>query len=142
MPSNPPPAGRTRRISRRQFARDAALAGAAAALLPSSARALPQQPAAASDQLPPSAAADFAKLPSASQAEVEAKYQAVLGRYGRSFTAAQKTEVRRQLIGAQKALDALRAFPLENSDAPATVFRPYRRPSRPASKPAAGAGKR
>jgi len=66
----------------------------------------------------------------------------VLGRYGRSFTAAQKTEVRRQLIGAQKALDALRAFPLENSDAPATVFRPYRRPSRPASKPAAGAGKR
>ncbi|HUK86765.1 MAG TPA: twin-arginine translocation signal domain-containing protein [Terriglobales bacterium] len=142
MPPNPPPPDDSRKISRRRFARDAALAGAAAALLPSSALALPQQPAPAPAQLPPSAAADFAKLPPASQAEVEAKYQVVLKRYGRSFTAAQKTEVRRQLIGAQKALDALRAFPLDNSDAPATVFRPYRRPAQAPGKPAAGAGKR
>lgn len=142
MPSNPPPSGTTRKISRRQFARDAALAGATAALLPSTALAQPQQAAPAPAQLPPSAASDFAKLPPASQAEVEAKYQAVVNRYGRRFTGEQKTEVRRQLIGAQKALDALRAFPLENSDAPVTVFRPYRRPPRPAEKPAAGAGKR
>ena len=90
MPSDPP-AGGTRKISRRQFARDAALAGATAALLPSAALSPPQQPAAAPDQLSPSVAADFSKLPSASQAEVEAKCQAVLARYGRSFTAAQKT---------------------------------------------------
>jgi hypothetical protein len=142
MPPDPPSSGKARRISRRQFARDAALAGATAALLPSSVLAQPQQPPPAPAQLPPSAAADFAKLPPAGQAEVEAKYQAVLRRYSGSFSAEQKTEVRRQLIGAQKALDALRAFPLENSDAPATVFRPYRRSPRAPEKPSARAGKR
>jgi hypothetical protein len=104
MPPDPPSSGKARRISRRQFARDAALAGATAALLPSSVLAQPQQPPPAPAQLPPSAAADFAKLPPAGQAEVEAKYQAVLRRYSGSFSAEQKTEVRRQLIGAQKAL--------------------------------------
>ncbi len=137
MPSNPPSPGRPRKISRRQFAREAALAGATAALLPSS--ALAQGEDRAADQLPPSVAADYAQLPPASQAEVETKYQAVVRRYGARFSAAQKTEVRRQLIAAQKALDALRAFPLENSDPPATVFRVYRREA--ASKPAAKAGK-
>lgn len=143
MPSNLPTSGNSRKISRRQFARDAALAGATAALLPSSALAQPQGPAtAAPEQLPPSVAADYAKLPPGSQSEVDAKYQTVLRCYGARFTAAQKTEVRRQLIATQKALDALRAFSLENSDAPATVFRPYLRSSEVPGKPRAGAGKR
>ena len=139
MPANPPSPGSPRKISRRRFARDAALAGATAAFLPSS--ALAQGKERAAEPLPPSLAADYAKLPPASQAEADAKYRAVLRRYGARFTEAQKTEVRRQLIATQKALDTLRAFPLENSDPPATIFRVYRRPPE-AAKPGPRAGKR
>lgn len=137
MPSNSPSPRRPRKISRRQFARDAALAGATAALLPASLLAQERPP----EKLPPAVAADYAELPPASQAEVEAKYQAVVGRYGARFSEAQKIEVRRQLIETQKALDTLRAFPLKNSDPPATTFRVYRRPLGAAGKPTAKAGK-
>jgi hypothetical protein len=138
MPANPPPPGAPRKISRRRFARDAALAGAAAALLPSSALAQSKQRA---DAIPPSLAADYAKLSAAGRDEVDAKYRSVLRRYGARFTEAQKTEVRRQLIVAQQALDLLRAFPLGNSDPPATTFRVYRRTPEAARRPVSGAGK-
>ncbi|HYX69628.1 MAG TPA: hypothetical protein VE825_10880 [Terriglobales bacterium] len=138
MPSNPPSPGSPRKISRRRFAREAALAGATAALLPSSALAQGTERA---EPVPPSLAADYAKLPPSSQAEVDSKYRAVLRRYGARFTAAQKTEARRQLIATQKALDSLRAFSLENSDPPATSFRVSRRPPGPARQPGPRAGK-
>jgi len=70
------------------------------------------------------------KLTAEAQAEVEAKVAEIFRRYGAKLNEAQKAEVRRLVGEAQAPLDALRAFPLENSDEPAAIFRLVRVPSR------------
>jgi hypothetical protein len=106
-------------ISRREFARRAAIASAASlvpsAALPSSpllTEPLPQQ----STELPP--------LTDASQAEANARYQTILNLYGSRFSDAQKTDLRRLCTLAQPALDRLRSFPLDNGDGPALYLKP------------------
>ena len=107
-------------ISRREFARRAAFASAAASLVPSEvlgsasiARPLPaQQPASAP------------KLSPESQAEVDSRIQAIFAQYGKRFSEAQKTDIRRLVAEAQPPLDRLRAFPTDNGDGPGLYLKP------------------
>jgi hypothetical protein len=116
-----------RSLSRREFARRAAL-GSAASLL-----GLPEAPAAPS-QLPESAA----KLSEAGRAEAEARYQAILARYPERFAEAQKADLKRLCLAAQPPLDQLRAFAVANGDPPALVLKPLverdRKPAAPDRK--------
>jgi len=136
-------------LSRREFARGATVAAAAIAAIPSgvlsaaalasprAGEALPQQPAGETPKLSPEA-----------MAEVEAKVAEILRRYGSRLDEAQKADIRRLVREAQAPLEALRAFPLANSDEPATIFHisggaasSRRTPAAPAvAKPAAKPG--
>lgn len=130
-------------ISRREFARRAALASAAASIAPAaalpegtnapahagsvagsaahggpaSAPASPNKPEA---QQPP----NTPKLSPESQAEAEARYQGILSQYGKRFTDDQKADLRRLCYVAQAPLDRLRAYNLANGDSPALYLKP------------------
>jgi hypothetical protein len=56
----------------------------------------------------------------------EAQFQTILAKYGKRLSDEQKADVRRLVGQAQKAGEVLRAFPLDNSDEPATIFHVYR----------------
>jgi hypothetical protein len=110
-----------KKLTRRDFARAAAVATAAAAIAPGGA-ALTRQVAPADNARALShAAADDPG--SARQAEIDARVTDVFRRYGDRLSAEQKTEVRRLAGELQKSLDKLRAYPLGNGDQPATVLR-------------------
>src|SRR5438270_8731580 len=127
-------------ISRREFARRAALASAVAAVAPA-AMATPEAApnehspvvhvdgerrfsdtsrTVAPDQQP----VDLPKLSPESHAEVEARVQTILSQYGGRFNDAQKADLRRLCHLAQPPLDRLRAYALENGDAPALYLKP------------------
>lgn len=99
-------------LTRRQLLRVVALAGAAG-ILPRRGFASDEKPT------PP-------KLPAASAAEAEARYQAIMKKYPGRFSAEEKALVRKSCFDLQPALDDVRAFPLSNADEPAHVFRPRR----------------
>jgi len=106
------------RISRREFALQAALGTATAACLPGDlllARPLISQPESAQE----------IKLSPASQAEVDAKIQAILRKYGDRLSEAQKADIHRLVTESQAPLEKMRAFPLDNSDQPGNVFKIY-----------------
>jgi len=106
------------RMSRREFSRVATVTAATAALpIASKAAAVPQVA-----EMPESTRA--AQLPPAA----EAQYQAILAKYGKRLSDEQKTELKRLITQAQKTSEALRAFPLENSNEPAMIFHIYRKP--------------
>jgi len=101
-------------VSRREFARRAALlAVAVAAPKPLSARSRVN-----TDQAQ-AASSDAPKM----NAESEAQYQAIVAKYGSKLNEDQKTDIKRLLAGGQKSIETLRAFPLDNSDEPANIFR-------------------
>jgi hypothetical protein len=108
------------KVSRRDFARQVAMATAAAAVLPASIL-----PAAAEAAAPPQAATTSKALSPEAQAEVEQKYQAILRQYGSRLSAEQRKDIHRLLVEGQPALEKLRAFSLENSNEPATLFNPF-----------------
>jgi hypothetical protein len=64
-----------------------------------------------------------APLSPAAEAEVESKIQFILQKYGSRLNETQKTDIRRLVKEGQKPLEKLRAYALENSDAPALVLR-------------------
>jgi len=97
-----------KRFSRRALGRRAALAVAVG--LSKDATASPQF-----QGQPPLEAAD--------QAEVDAKFTEVVRKYGSRLTEEQKTRVRGVLGRHQRMLARVRAFNLENGDAPATGLR-------------------
>lgn len=116
-------------ISRREFARRAAIVSAVSLVPPNSLR-LNATSNQASSQQPP----DTPTLSAQGQAESEARYQAILSTYGSRFSEAQKTELRRLCFSAQSTLDRLRAYPIENSDSPALYLKPLvEREKNPAS---------
>ncbi len=98
-------------VSRRDFARTAALA-AATAVLPSDLIAQEQPPA--PDKKP--------KLAPELQAEADARIQNLLRKYGDRLTDDQKAEVRKNITEGMEGVAKLRAFPLDNADEPATVL--------------------
>jgi hypothetical protein len=129
-------------ISRREFARRAAIASALASVAPATALTTPAAPSnehanvAAADHggrlpNPPSTIAhpeqqpsDLPKLSPESHAEVEARVQTILSQYAGRFNDAQKADLRRLCHLAQPPLDRLRAYALENGDAPALYLKP------------------
>jgi hypothetical protein len=106
-------------ISRREFARRAAIVSAVsivpAGTLPSDS----SLPAWAQPQTQATSA-----LSSESQSEAEARYQAILASYGARFSDSQKAELRRLCSAAQPSLDRLRAYAAENGDGPALYLKP------------------
>lgn len=128
-----------KKLTRRDFARAAALAAATAAVAPtlasaSASAAAAERPSGAEtpgaigrangDAEPRGAIGRAAgDAASARQAEIDARVAEVLRRYGDRLSAEQKTEVRRLVGELQKGLDKLRAYPLGNGDQPATVLR-------------------
>lgn len=118
-------------ISRRDFARRAALAAASAACLPGEILARPLHAEPATTE-PTSASASCAtsaeqqtKLSPESQAEVEQKIQAILRTRGERLSEAQKAEIRRLVTEGQAPLEKMREFPLDNGDQPGNVLRLY-----------------
>jgi hypothetical protein len=106
-------------ISRREFARRAALASAASFVT------VPAIPVDRNTfQPPPSLEQDAPQLSPQSQAEAEARYQAILASYSARFNEEQKKELRRLSFSVQPSLDRLRAYPLENADSPALYLKP------------------
>ena len=106
-------------ISRREFARRAAIVSAAS-LAPANLLSADALPAAPQPQQPPTSA----NFSPESQAEIESRVQAILSEYGGRFSDAQKTDLRRLCKEAQPVLDRLRAYPTENGDGPALYLRP------------------
>jgi hypothetical protein len=107
-------------ISRREFARRAAMVSAAASLAP--ANLLSAEP-----PTPPPPAqqpATAPKLSPESQAEVGARIQAILSQYGDRLSETQKTDIRRLSTEAQPPLDRLRAYATENGDGPGLYLKP------------------
>ena len=111
--------GPKQKITRRDFAVSAALAGAAIAVVP--ADLLAQQKSAAEGAKPETPQPP--KLSAASQAEMEARYAEVIRKYGSRLSEDQKKDVHKALLSQQQSLEQIRAFPLENWDEPATVFK-------------------
>jgi len=108
-------------LSRRSFARGAALAAGAVAMLPADLLAQTQAPStSAPDAKKPEE--QTPKLSPADQVEAEAKIQNILRKYGSRLGDAEKADVRKSVLSLQESLGKLRAFPLGNSDEPALVL--------------------
>jgi hypothetical protein len=120
-------------ISRRQFARRAALLSASASIVPAaSVFAEPLQAPPAHPNLSPE-----------SQAEAEARYQQILSQYGNRFSAEEKTSLREMNLVTQTSLDKVRTFSLENGDAPALYLKPLvEREKKPVPPPTAAPAKK
>jgi hypothetical protein len=120
-----PSSAKTERITRREFARRAAIASAVASVAPASAVASPASAVPTSaPSAPPQQSADMSKLSPESRAEVEARIQTILNQYGSRFSDAQKADLRRLCALAQPPLDRLRAYALENGDGSALYLKP------------------
>ncbi len=112
-------------LSRREFARRAAGAAAAMAAIPGGVLGMTDTPSSRGEvpfALPQEAAGAGPKLSAEALAEADGKVAEILRRYGTKLSEAQKADIRRLMREAQAQIEALRAFPLENSDEPATVF--------------------
>lgn len=124
-------------ISRRQFARRAALLSATATMVPA-AGVFGQAAAVVPAQEPP---APHPNLSPESQTEADARLQQILAQYGSRFSDEEKKSIQQINLMAQQNLDRVRAFPLENSDAPALYLKPLverekKKPETPAASPA------
>ena len=120
-------------ISRREFARHAAFVSAAVSLSP--ADLLTSNPARANPPLQ----APGPKLSPESQTEMDSRLQAVFAQYGSRLNDAQKADLRRLALEGQAALDRLRAYPTDNSDAPALYLKPLIEREKKASRVPASA---
>jgi len=112
-----------RALSRREFARRTALGAAAVASDPSRAldafRVSERHTDGSAQQV-----AEASKLSPQSQAEVEARYQAILAQYPDRFSDVQKADLRHVCAVTQQALDGLRAYSISNGDQPALYLKP------------------
>lgn len=107
-------------ISRREFARRAAMVSAAASL--NSADLLSPEllsPPAVPQQLPAGA-----KLSPESHREVESRIHSILEQYGSRLSGVQKADIRRLAAEAQLPLERLRTYAVENGDGPGLYLKP------------------
>ena len=141
-------------ISRREFARRAALASAAASLSPAELLTKPSGAVAAmqtttAPPAKPSAAVTpqnqtlgATKLSPESQVEVDSRVQAIFAQYGSRLSDAQKEDLKRLTAEGQAGLDRLRAFATDNGDGPALYLKPLmERERKPPSKAPAASPK-
>lgn len=109
-------------ISRREFARRAALVSAAASLSPGGLLSNSATAAVPADGTPQ--AAKGPKLSPESQAEMDSRLQTIFEQYGSRLNDAQKADLRRLAAEGQAALDRLRAYPTDNGDSPSLYLKP------------------
>jgi hypothetical protein len=140
-------------ISRREFARRAALASAVVSIVPAAVAASavsatslgthpaqqdtppPAQPAAGSPQ---NSMPNAPRLSVESQSEADARFQAILVLYGSRFSGEQKNDLHRLCAVVQPSLDHIRAYKVENGDGPALYLKPqYEREKKPKVAPVA-----
>jgi hypothetical protein len=108
-------------LSRREFARRAAIASTLGALTPINSLLAEQAPPSATvAQGPP----EFTKLSPQSQAEAEARFDAILREYPNRFSDAEKQDLRRLCFVNQQSLDHLRTYSISNGDNPALYLKP------------------
>ena len=131
------------RLSRREFARRAALASAVASLAPAAAVAVPSIVGQSATQDPPRATPppvvapqnpppNAPKLSVESQSEADARFQSILVLYGSRFSNEQKIDLHRLCAVVQSPLDHIRAYKIENGDGPALYLKPqYEREKKP-----------
>jgi len=112
--TQPPDNRRGKRVSRREFSQQAAVAAAAVF---SAAPAL-----AAARDFGGQADTSFKLSPDQRQ-EVEAKLGNIVRKYGDRLTQEQRQHLRRILTYNERMLAAVRAFPLQNGDSPASVLK-------------------
>jgi len=123
-----------RKIDRREFARKAALLSAA--MVPAGIAFAEPVAAATNEQLPEGAE----KLSAEGRVEAEGRFQQIMSQYGSRFDADEQNRVRDGCYNLQGSLERLRAFHLENGDAPAVYLKPLvEREKKPLSAPAVGA---
>jgi len=78
------------------------------------------------------------KLTPEGKVEADSRYQQILSQYSSRFDSEQKALVQGLCIFVQPALERLRAFHLENGDAPAVYLKPLmERDKKPSPSPAA-----
>ena len=106
-------------ISRREFARRAALVSAASFVPASS---VPIHASVETAAAWP--AEDEPQLSTESRADAEARYQAIITTYSGRFNEDQKKDLQRLSLAAQPSLDRLRAYAVENADSPALYLKP------------------
>lgn len=106
-------------ISRREFARRAAIASAVAIAPAGTLSGRPTLP-----EFPEPQTRNTPSLSPESQAEAEARFQSILGVYGTRFSEPQKVDLRRLCFLAQLPLDNLRKFTIENGDGLALYLKP------------------
>jgi len=99
-------------FSRRQLAKGAAVAALTAIA----------QPPSASTSVSASTL-DESGLTSVQMQEVEARFKETLRCYGDRLSEDQRNRIRRVLVDNQRMLTAIRDFPLDNGDTPATTLK-------------------
>jgi len=115
-------------ISRRQFARRAALLSATATITPVDALI----PAASSAQTQPSPT----QLSAEGQLEADSRYQQVVSLYGDRLDDAQKANIKKMCADLQPTLERIRKFDLQNGNAPALYLKPLVERDKKSSSPA------
>jgi len=103
-------------ISRRQFARRAAVLSSTASIVPAEAflpATSPAQTPQSSPQLSPQG-----------QLEVDSRYQQILSLYGDRLDEAQKANIKKMCADLQPTLERIRKFNLQNGNAPALYLKP------------------
>ncbi|MGB8472641.1 MAG: hypothetical protein WCE61_01000 [Candidatus Acidiferrum sp.] len=113
-------------ISRREFARRAAIVSAVSLIPPGTSATY-----SAEEQSSPQQPSGTPSLSPESQAEADARYQSILAAYSGRFSEAQKIDLRRLCFLAQVPLDHLRAYDIENGDSPALYLKPLMERERP-----------
>lgn len=108
-------------LSRREFAKAAAVT-AAAAMVP--AELLAQQEKPAPEAAKTETAPQTPKLSAQGQAEADLAYETLMRKYGPRFSEEQKRDIKRLVNAQQTGLEKLRAFRVTNGDEPATIFKP------------------
>jgi hypothetical protein len=124
-------------LTRREFARRAAVLSATASLAPAGA-ILPATLETSLVQDAPTGP----KLSAEGQAEAESRYQQILSLYGSRLDEQQKSNIKRMCAELQPALERVRTYKLENGDAPALYLKPLVEREikpQPALKPQPGA---
>lgn len=66
--------------------------------------------------------------PDPTEAEINARMNLIVARYGDRLDAEARETIRREVAGIVRRGQALRAYPLDNGDGPASVWTPYREP--------------
>jgi hypothetical protein len=119
-------------ISRREFARRAAMVSAAASLSPAELLHLQTPPASA----PAAQSSTAPSLSPEGQIEAHSRMESILSQYGSRLSEAQKADLARLSNAAQPMLDRLRAYPVGNSDGTGLYLKPLiEREKKPAVTP-------